>query len=300
MSKSIGRIDKFRLRAARFLNARTGRLINELTKKEEKAQDKAWNDLFTDKSSFVHTFEEDIKINLYKDSILARWMFSGFEKDEAIFLKSVLRKGDVFVDAGSNIGYFSLPAAKFVGQEGKVIAFEPSPVTFKRLEENIRLNGFGNVMAVNKGLSDSEGELKLNISESGYDAWNTFASATDNKFQASLSVKVSTLDNELKNVDKSRISLIKIDVEGWEKFVMLGGRDLFTNFSPAVMVEFTEANTYAAGYFVQEVYDILSGWGYQWFRFANGELSPEERKLHYPYDNLIATKDIASLRSRIH
>ena len=299
MNKSIGFIDKFRLRVARYINGRTGKLINELTKKEEQSQDRSWSDLFIDKKSIVHLLEDNVKVNLYKDSILARWMYNGFEQDEAVFLKSVLRKGDIFVDAGCNIGYFSLQAAHFVGEEGKVVCFEPSPVTYKRLTENILLNGFKNISAVNKGLSDQEGEMQLNISESGYDAWNTFAKATDNKFQSTVAVNVSTLDKELVNFDKSRISLVKIDVEGWEKFVLLGAKDFFTGYSPAVMVEFTEANTYAAGYFVQEVYDIMAGWGYQWFRFVKGELVPEERKLHYPYDNLIATKDIGSLRSRL-
>ena len=275
-------------------------MIKEYEKKNQEAKDREWMQLFRKGGEFVFSLSSSVKIKMHPESVLDRWIYNdGFEKDEAFFLNRVLRKGDVFVDAGCNVGYFSLQASEAVGNEGQVICFEPSPVTYKRLLENININGFKNINAINKGLSDKEGTMSLNISESGYDAWNTFAKVADGKFQSTVSVEVTTLDKSLEQLDKKRISLIKIDVEGWEKFVLLGGRDLFTSYNPTVMIEFTEENTYNAGYFVQELYDILAGWGYQWFKFVEGNLIAEDRKLHYPYDNLIATKDPASLRSRL-
>ena len=300
MSKLSNFVNKINFRLASFVNIRTGRMLDAHEKRISREKDLAWGNLFKEQPEFLYALDGDVKIKMHRESILDRWIYNdGFEKDEAFFLNRLLKKGDTFVDVGSNVGYFTLQASKAVGNEGNVVCFEPSPVTYKRLLENIALNGFKNITAVNKGLSDKEGKMSLNISESGYDAWNTFAAVSDNKFHSTVSVEVSTLDKELSNFDKGKISLVKIDVEGWEKFALLGSKDFFTTYSPVLMIEFTEENTYAAGYFVQEIYDILAGWGYQWFRFENKTLTPEPRRLHYPYDNLIATKDIELLRSKL-
>lgn len=190
-------------------------------------------------------------------------------------------------------------ASKKVGNEGHVVAFEPSPKTFIRLKENISINSIGNIKAMNLGLSDKEDFLHLNISENGYDAWNSFADAEDDKFQNKVKVKVSALDTLLEENGIDDINLIKLDVEGWEKYVLYGGEKFFQRKSPVIMVEFTEANTFAAGYHVQELFDIMQGWGYQWYRYINHELVPEIKKLHYPYDNLFAIKDLNKVKARL-
>jgi hypothetical protein len=133
--------------------------------------------------------------------------------------------------------------------------------------------------------------LTFYISENGHDAWNSFAPSQDNKLEKEIKVPVSTLDFELENIDKSKIALVKIDVEGWEKFVLYGGKDFFSNYNPIVMVEFTEENTFNAGYQVHDIYDIMEDFGYVWHKIYNGKLVLESKKMRYPYDNLIAIKN---------
>ncbi|MEZ5037035.1 MAG: FkbM family methyltransferase [Chitinophagales bacterium] len=84
---------------------------------------------------------------------------------------------------------------------------------------------------------------------------------------------------------------MKIDVEGWEKFVLLGAKNVLNNFSPILLVEFTQANTQAAGYNVLEIYDIMTNLGYKWYRYKNNKLVIEKKQKTYLYDNLIAIKD---------
>jgi FkbM family methyltransferase len=256
-----------------------------------KAANESWNNLFNEKSFFEFNLEDDVKINLYKDSVLSRLIYEGFEQEETDYLIKILKKGDVFVDIGTNIGLFSLMASKIVGEEGKVLCFEPAPITFSRLNENVKLNDFKNIDIRNLGLSDKQGELTFYISNNGHDAWNSFAPSQDNKLESSIQVPVSTLDIELINIDKNKIKLVKIDVEGWEKFVLFGGKDFLVSFNPIVMVEFTEANTFNAGYPVYEIYDIMQDLGYVWYRISKGELIKEKKKMYYPYDNLIAIKN---------
>jgi FkbM family methyltransferase len=258
-------------------------------KREEKRKD-AWTRRFNGQEYFEFSLKNNVKINLYKDSVLSEIIYDGFEEEEIYFITSTLKKGDIFIDIGSNIGLFSLLASKIVGNNGKVICFEPDPKTFKRLGENINLNDFKNIDSRNIGLSEKDGELIFYVSKNGYDAWNSFAPSQDNKLESQIQVRVSTLDFELRNIEKSKISLVKIDVEGWEKFVLRGGMTFFNDYSPIVMVEFTEQNTFNAGYPVHDIYDFMINLGYQWYRINNGELNLEKKKLYYPYDNLIAIK----------
>lgn len=258
--------------------------------KIKKDKDNSWKKLFKDGDSFEFNLSSNIKINLYADSILSRLIYEGFEKEETDYLQYVLKEGDIFIDIGANVGLFSLLASEIVGNKGSVVSFEPSPITAARLIENTKLNNLKNIYIRNVGLSDKKGNLTFYVSKNGYDAWNSFAPSQDNKLEKTISVPTSTLDLELLNVDKSRVKLVKIDVEGWEKFVLYGGKDFLLNYSPIVMVEFTEENTFNAGYPVHEIYDIMKNFGYEWYIIKEGKLVLESKRLHYPYNNLIAIK----------
>ena len=260
-------------------------------KKIRKSKAKIWGSLFHDKNYFVHNLTDRLKINLYRDSVLSRIIYDGFEKEELTFVKEILREGDIFIDIGANVGLFSLIATNCIGTKGSIISFEPSPVTFRRLRENISLNNIENIDLKNIGLSNQSGELNFYVSDNGYDAWDSFATGQDDKLQRAIVVSVSTLDQELEQVDKSRIKLIKIDVEGWEKYVLIGGKNLFINYAPIVMVEFTEENTFNAGYAIHEIYDLMVDYGYVWHKIKDGKLIHDPKKLHYPYNNLIAIKN---------
>lgn len=79
------------------------------------------------------------------------------------FLLHFLRSGDIFVDAGANVGSYTLLAAGITGS--KAIAFEPVPSTFNVLKENIELNELGHLVgAYNKGLSSKSGILTFSSS----------------------------------------------------------------------------------------------------------------------------------------
>ena len=282
-------IENFLYRAAGRISKIMKDFQNGLDKKGIKLEEESWNKLFSGNKFFTHTLSNNIKINLYKDSVLSKLIYFGFENEETDYVESILKEGDVFIDVGANIGLFTLIASKIVGNSGKVICFEPSPTTFSRLDENVKLNNFKNIDFRNIGLSDKQDKLVFYVSKSGYDAWNSFALRED-ILEDTIEVEVSSLDIELREVDKSKIKLIKIDVEGWEKFVLFGGREFFKNFSPIVMIEFSEENTFNAGYPVYEIYDIMKDFGYVWYTIKEGKLILEPKKLHYPYNNLIAIK----------
>ncbi|WP_438968734.1 FkbM family methyltransferase [Nonlabens sp.] len=260
----------------------------DLSKTEIKNQSKI--NFLDGKSYLLHPLNKNIKIKLYADSILSKLILDGFEQKELDFLKVNLSTGDTFIDIGSNIGLFSLVASEVVGNTGKVIAFEPNPKTYSRLLENIKLNDIKNIITYNLGLSDSEKELDFHISNNGYDAWNSFA-AEPSKLQENIRVKVQTLDSQIRHLDAKKIKLLKIDVEGWEKFVLNGGSNFLENNNPILIIEFGEDNTLNANYHVQEIFKIMEDLGYAWFDIQDDlSLKQHRKKLNYPYSNLIAKK----------
>jgi FkbM family methyltransferase len=300
ISKLFSRQARFHINE--YLYYRTKRYLDAYNRKIAEVEDFRWNALFAQGDDrFVHPLPGGlVRINLYRDSLLSRFIYGGnFERNELQFVQAFLRRGDHFVDIGSNLGLYSLIASPIVGPAGRIIAFEPSTRTFQRLQDNVALNGFYNVDTRNLGLSDKPGHLSLNISQTGHDAWNSFAATTADRFQLRMEVPVSTLDLELAEVDREKIVLVKLDVEGWERFVLLGGEKFLKEHDPALIVELTETNSNSAGYRTGDLFDLLCDWGYRWYRFRDGKLIAERKRETYMDDNLIAIRSVDRYRDRV-
>ena len=84
-----------------------------------------------------------------------------WEDLETRWILHTIRAGDVFVDVGANIGYYTVIAAKIVGDQGHVYAFEPDPTSFAILKANVERNGLANVTLEQKALSNEPGSLRL-------------------------------------------------------------------------------------------------------------------------------------------
>src|SRR5690606_27097896 len=89
----------------------------------------------------------DIFIDLDLSDYLQRWIYCHNLSDEADYfmMSSVLRRGEIFIDIGANIGIVSLIAARAVGPEGMVFAVEALPETRSRLQANIDRNKLSNI-----------------------------------------------------------------------------------------------------------------------------------------------------------
>jgi FkbM family methyltransferase len=132
------------------------------------------------------------------------------------FLRSYLRAGDVVVDVGANIGLLTVAAATYVGPRGRVLAFEPHPRTAGFLRENVRLNGFEHVETYPYAVGAANGTVLL--TDARYDDQN-FVTESDG-----VEVPVVALDDVVpRDLD---VALLKIDVEGYERFVLAGAADV--------------------------------------------------------------------------
>ena len=240
---------------------------------------------------------QNIKLNCYTDSHLCRLIFtSEFEKSERAFLERYLRPGEVFLDIGANIGLHTVIAGWCVGKAGRVISFEPFRPTFERLLENVALNQLTNVEAHCVALSDRTGKHRMIVSRDGYDAWNSLGDVTIGSDKKSEFVVTITLDDFLeRGKNACGIALAKIDVEGWERRVLRGGEKFFSSqCAPTLLVEFTEENARNAMSSCRELYKYLEDLGYSMFAYdeSQNSLTLSPIKDEYPYENLIATKDV--------
>ena len=154
---------------------------------------------------------------------------------EFIFLLSYLNKKDVFIDIGSNQGLYTLFVSGIIGS--KTISIEPVQNTYKRLLLNLKLNNLKNVEPLNIGLSNQIGII--NMSNNKGELNKILINDDDN----SEMVTVSTLDQITQN--KKNISLLKIDVEGYEKFILEGGINTLKNINlKVILIELNGSNEY--------------------------------------------------------
>lgn len=187
------------------------------------------------------------------------------EEDDLAALRRILQPGQTFVDCGANIGLWTLTAATAVEPEGKVYAFEPNPVTFTKLLQNVKSSALeavastscvacGDQIAESPFLCGSEHNISRMAARLERDAKETVL------------VPVTTLDTALRNLV---IHGIKIDVEGHELQVLQGSEEILKRSKPWLCVEF---NTLLAGLrrlADWEVHRYLAKFGYACCRMSD-------------------------------
>jgi FkbM family methyltransferase len=214
-----------------------------------------------------------------------------------------LRPGDIFVDVGANVGLYSVIAGRLVGKTGAVYAFEPCKSTFDKLVENVTLNRLNNVSCHCVALSDQCGEATMKVSLDGYDAWNSFVQPLVGVDFTAEVVETITWD-EFSDAYAlvGRITMMKIDVEGWETRVLAGGARTFHRpDAPVLQVEFTDYAAHAAGVSCEVLYESLREMGYNVCSYQPQlrRIVPDCLRKEYPYVNLIAAKDVDIVNNRL-
>lgn len=137
-------------------------------------------------------------------------------------INSCVGKGDIFIDAGANIGYYSVLASRLVGSLGKVFACEMMPSTISVLRNNIKLNKCNNIIVVEAAIS-SRNDMLIDAHMPSQKFGS--ASIVRHKFMQGIQVKTVTLSNILKNYQE--VACIKLDLEGAELEALIGmGNDL--------------------------------------------------------------------------
>ena len=115
--------------------------------------------------SFIARWYDGIRVWVNPNEEISSCVFvqGYYEPNQMSFLCDQLKPGSVFVDIGAHFGLYTLLASKKVGPKGKVVALEPSDREFKRLQENLKINGAENVLALNIAASDAESTAEWKV-----------------------------------------------------------------------------------------------------------------------------------------
>lgn len=167
--------------------------------------------------------------------ILDLSIYGVYEPLETEFLQAQVSAGDVVVDIGAHIGYYTLLFAKLVGPQGKVFAFEPDPTNFAILSRNVAANGYANVVLVPKAVSDTTGVATLYLSGSNSGDHRLYPSETD---RTAIKVVTTSLDDYFGDYAEP-IAFVKLDIQGAEYAAVSGmSRVLQRNGVVRLMTEF--------------------------------------------------------------
>lgn len=161
-----------------------------------------------------------LKLSLQRHSDFSVF-YDIFVEQEYPNLNSRIKSGDYVIDAGANIGMFTVAASTIVGDAGHVISIEPDPDNLALLLENLKLNNLKNVTVVNKALYCS-GNEKVHFHSQG--GLSKIVPITENHDSDLISVETTTLDDLLTEF-KIKPNVMKMDIEGGEKYAFLKAED---------------------------------------------------------------------------
>jgi FkbM family methyltransferase len=150
--------------------------------------------------------------------------FGIWEPNLTHWISRRLRPGDVFVDIGANVGYFSLLASKLVGESGRVVSIEAFPGIFTLLEGNVRRNAATNVRPINLAAWNRAERVRIFTRPEHPPGTTTLISAWADRWQLEPAgdVPAKPLSAILLEEEAKLARLVKVDVEGAEWHVLTG------------------------------------------------------------------------------
>ena len=179
------------------------------------------------------------------------------ERHERALVRNFIQPNMIVVDIGANIGIYTRFFADLTGESGHVHAFEPAPLNFRRLHDNVGARN--NVTANQSAVGAGTGTIKLYVSDELNVDHRTFDSA-DGRY--SIDVPVVSLDEYF--VSGQSVDFIKIDVQGYEFSVLQGARRVLEeNHEIKILMEFWPYGLIKAGVAPNALIDLILSLGFE-------------------------------------
>jgi FkbM family methyltransferase len=186
-------------------------------------------------AAFILGGERLIWLDLADSFVSRGCLFDAYEPVETDLVRQHLTAGDVFLDIGANIGWFSLLASTIVGPSGHVHAFEPRTPTVDYLRRSILMNGLESTITVHGvGLDSGASEQFLGwVKDTPNPGSSMVMSSVTHEGMDSIPIRLVALDT----LSIPRVNFVKIDVEGAEMRVLEGGANTLGRNRPIVLSE---------------------------------------------------------------
>ena len=200
-----------------------------------------------------------------------------FWEPEIDVVSPLLTSGDVVVDIGANVGWYTIFLSRKVGPQGKVYSIEPIQESFQLLSALVKHYSCTNTVLHNCAVSDREAELKMIVPLNDQGVTNYYRAHITQDFnsgQKAAGIKrvISHTLDQLMGNDLDRVKFIKCDVEGHEDAVLNGSLQVLQRSAPACLIEIATSPSQTS-----EVFNKMFTRGYRafWYNAENRKLIEE-------------------------
>ncbi|MFG3436102.1 FkbM family methyltransferase [Nonomuraea sp. NPDC047897] len=187
-------------------------------------------------------------------------------------LSQLVGNGDVCLDIGAAYGMYTFPLARLVGRTGQVHSFEPLRLPYQILESARRATRADQVIATNAALGPANGRQKLRLPyrfgllpNHGWAHLQTGLRGPDKSAGKTLEVPVHSIDHICETRELSRVTFMKVDVEGFESAVLKGGLNTIERHRPSLLLEIEDRHLKKYGMVASDVTEPLLTLGYRMY-----------------------------------
>lgn len=242
----------------------------------------------------VSDFDGDMAMRLDLSEHMQRRIFwmGYYNSDIACILDEFLSDNMTVLDIGANIGEVTLLAAKKVGQNGQVYAFEPMDNLTNKLSFHVQKNQLSQVYLQNCALGnkcDSKVPIYFGKKESESNDGLGSLYRTQGTESPAQYIKLTTMDVWVaEHPQITNIDLVKIDIEGAELSCLQGGLKTLSKFKPKIIIEIQNFSSGQAGYKATDIIDLLAELGYEFYRIESaGKLISINRSSLLEFQNVL-------------
>lgn len=238
---------------------------------------------------------EGLKFKFRIEDAAGRRMYKlgDYENELTDYIKKniKLEKDDIMLDVGANLGWYSLLCEKlFPGS--KVYSFEPDPLNFSLLADNLKLNNSKNVNIYQMAVSDREDIMKLYLYDNKNRGRHSLLPINDGQ---TIDVKTITLNSfvEEQKINPEKIKFLKIDIEGYEYFALSGAKNIL-KYVKTIQSEYSPTYMKRGGTTPEVFLDLLYSYGFKAIECSSSEcreISREDLLKREKNTNLYWIKD---------
>ena len=238
------------------------------------------------KQPVVMNWIDGLKLRIYPKNEVFRALFVRgiYDPNLIVTVNTLLHKGGTFIDVGANMGYFSLLASKVVGEDGRILAIEPSSRDFTRLVDNVNINHLSNINPYRLAISDKKGTTKLSVACEERSSLNTLGTSFGFKGIEKVAiedVETDTIDAIVEKEGIKSVDVLKIDIEGSEMVALQGAKNTIEKYRPVILLGTNEGALSACGVDIKDLKALLKELRYKSYVL---EFSPKFALV--PYDDI--------------
>jgi FkbM family methyltransferase len=216
--------------------------------------------------------------------------FGFYEEGLSNIFMRYLKPGMTFFDVGAHFGYYTLLGASLVDTQGQVHSFEPTPSSYNILKTNVSRKT--NIRINNKALFSEKKDLLLKDYGIRYSAFNTIYNSKLDKNTIQKSditehiIEGITLDDYVES-NSVIPDFIKIDAEGSEYDILVGGQKTIEKYHPLITIEVGDTDVRNVPK-SKELIEYLIGYNYQPYNYVDGNIKVHSSRIDsYRYDNIL-------------